>query len=300
MILSELQFNTGNLEFLAKQVVEGFIIGLHKSPFHGFSVEFAEHRLYNPGDNLKHVDWKVFGKRDKMFVKRFEEETNLRCCIAIDTSTSMWLAKDNISKLQFSCLGATAIMQLLRKQLDASSLCLFSNEVHYHSPVKSSERHYKSLVTEMERLLANPPENKSTDLPAVLHQLAETLPKRSLLIVFSDFMDDLEKEEDFYLALQHLKFMKQEIIIFQVGDGKQEWEFEFENRPYQFVDLETGAKLKLNPKEVRPYYLEAISAYNQRLEEHCLQYNIDLIKTDIQLDINKILETYLIKRNKLM
>ncbi|HRP89513.1 MAG TPA: DUF58 domain-containing protein [Edaphocola sp.] len=301
MKISEFQFNIGNLELLARQVVEGFIIGLHKSPFHGFSVEFAEHRLYNPGDNLKYVDWKVFGKRDKMFVKKFEEETNLKCCIAIDTSSSMWLSKqDGVSKMQFSCLAAAALMQLLRKQLDATGLCLFSDKVHFQSLVKSSERHYKTLISEMEKLLIHPPEHKATNLPAVLHQLAETLPKRSFLIVFSDFLDDPEREEEFYTALQHLKFMKQEVIVFQVGDGKQEWDFEFENRPYQFVDLETGEKLKLNPKEVRPYFLEAVNAYNKRLEAHCLQYNIDLTKVDIQLDIYKILENYLIKRNKLM
>lgn len=300
MQLSTLKFDTGNLELLARQVVEGFIIGLHKSPFHGFSVEFAEHRLYNVGDNLRHIDWKVYAKRDKMFVKKFEEETNMRCCIALDISKSMSFPKEGISKIQFASLGAAAIMQLLRKQLDASGLFLFADQVYSSTPIKSSERHYKSLITDLERLLAVPLTHTNTNLPAVLHEMADTLPQRALVVVFSDFMDDISREEEFYTALQHLKFMKQEVVIFQVGDGKKEWDFEFENRPYEFVDLETQERIKLKPAEVKQQYVVALRAYHQRLEEQCQRYNVDLVKCDTNTDMNMILQTYLLKRNKLM
>lgn len=300
MQLSSLRFDTGNLELLAKQVVEGFIIGLHKSPFHGFSVEFAEHRVYNAGDNLRHIDWKVFARRDKMFIKKFEEETNLRCRIAIDISRSMSFPETGISKIQFACLGAASIMQLLRKQLDAAGLSLFADKVYWSSPVKSSERHHKSLIVEMERLLAQDLTHSETNLPDVLHEIAETSPQRSLVILFSDFMDDISREQDFYTALQHLKFSKQEVIIFQVGDGKKEWDFEFENRPYEFVDLETQARIRLKPAEVKVQYLEALNAYHKRLEQQCLKFGIDLIRCDIHTDMEHILQSYLIRRNKLM
>ncbi|OJV54877.1 MAG: hypothetical protein BGO31_16155 [Bacteroidetes bacterium 43-16] len=300
MQLSSLRFDTGNLELLAKQVVEGFIIGLHKSPFHGFSVEFAEHRVYNAGDNLRHIDWKVFARRDKMFIKKFEEETNLRCRIAIDISRSMSFPETGISKIQFACLGAASIMQLLRKQLDAAGLSLFADKVYWSSPLKSSERHHKSLIVEMERLLAQDLTHSNTNLPDVLHEIAETSPQRSLVILFSDFMDDISREQDFYTALQHLKFSKQEVIIFQVGDGKKEWDFEFENRPYEFVDLETQARIRLKPAEVKVQYLEALNAYHKRLEQQCLKFGIDLIRCDIHTDMEHILQSYLIRRNKLM
>lgn len=300
MQLSKQSFDTGNLELLAKQVVDGFIIGLHKSPFHGFSVEFAEHRLYNPGDNLRYIDWKVYGKSDKMFVKKFEEETNLKCCIAIDSSASMHYPAQGMSKLYFSCLGAAAIMQLLKKQLDATCLQFFSNKTNWSSPVKSSERHYKMLLTEMEKLLVAPPAARQTDLPAVLHEIAETMPQRSLVIIFSDFMEDVRREQDFYNALQHLRHQKNEVIIFHVGDGDKEWNFEFDNRPYEFVDMETGERIKLKAGEVKDIYTDKIKAYHKRLYEHCIKHNIDLVSCDIKGDMNIILQQYLSKRNKLM
>lgn len=301
MQLSSYQFETGNLELLARQAVEGFIIGLHKSPFHGFSVEFAEHRLYNPGDNLRHIDWKVFGRRDKLFVKKYEEETNLRCCIALDVSASMSFGyAGGVSKIQFSALAAAAMMQLLKKQLDAAGMYLFSDKLLSGSAIKSSERHYKSLIAELEVLLSKPLTERGTNLPAVMHELAETLPRRGLVLIFSDFMNDLSQEEELYAALQHLRFMRQEVILFQVGDAQREWSFEFENRPYEFIDAETQERVRLVPADVKEAYLAQISAYHQRLEEHCLRYNIDLIRCDTHTNLNQILYSYLVKRNKMM
>ena len=301
MQLSSWQFDTGNLELLAKQAVEGFIIGLHKSPFHGFSVEFAEHSLYNHGDSLKHIDWKVYAKSDKMFTKKFEEETNLKCNIAIDISPSMAFGKENVSKIQFASLGAAAIMQLLRKQLDASGLTFFTDTIDWRSALKSSERHYKGLITELEILLANGLQGKrTTNLPMVLHELAETLAPRSLLVIFSDFLDDSERERSFVEALQHLRFMKIEVIIFHVGVGDQEWEFNFENRPYEFEDLETAEKVKLKPSDVKAFYKKEIETYFGNLQQHCTQLGIDFVPCNTQTSMNVILQSYLFRRNKLM
>lgn len=291
-----------NLELLAKQVVEGFIIGLHKSPFHGFSVEFAEHRLYNNGDPLRHIDWRVYGRTDKLFVKRYEEETNLRCCIAIDTSSSMYFPKDDnkLSKLEFSCVAGAGLMQLLKRQLDASALALFDSEVRYMSQVRSAHSHYRLLVHQMEELLKKESLNATTDAANALHTIAEQMHKRSLIIVFSDMMDDVEKAEDLFSALQHLKFNKHEVILFHVLDGEKEISFEFENRPYEFVDLETGDKVRLQPQQVKDQYLEQMAAFKQEVENRCHQYKIDYVPTDLSQPVEQVLHAFLLKRNKLL
>lgn len=290
-----------NLELIAKQVVEGFIIGLHKSPFHGFSVEFAEHRLYNPGDNLRHVDWKVYGRNDRMFVKKFEEETNLRCCVAIDTSASMYYPADgNMNKLQFSCIAAACLFELFKKQLDASSLGLFDESLHELTAARSGQRHNRMLTTQLEQLLHKPSSGKKTNATAALHQIAERLHQRSLVILFSDMADTPDDPEAFFSALQHLRYNKHEVILFHVGDGHKEWQFNFENRPYEFVDMENGEVLKLNPADIKDEYLRRITAYRQALENRCHQYRIDLVDCDIKEPVEQVLYRYLLKRNKMM
>lgn len=289
-----------NLELIARQVVEGFIIGLHKSPFHGFSVEFAEHRLYNSGDNLKYVDWKVYGRNDKMFVKKFEEETNLRCCIAIDTSASMFFPEEGTSKLHYSCVAAACLLYLFKKQLDAGALALFNEELYTLTNARSGIRHYRMLMTELERLLQQPNNNRKTNAPEALHQIAERLHQRSLVIVFSDMPDSPEKGEELLSALQHLRYNKHEVILFHVVDGKQELEFDYDNRPYEFVDMETKDTLKINPSDIREEYLSRMSAYRKNLENHCLQYRIDLVTCDMREPVEEVLNRYLLKRNKMM
>lgn len=289
-----------NLELIARQVVEGFIIGLHKSPFHGFSVEFAEHRLYNPGDNLKHVDWKVFGRSDKMFVKRFEEETNLRCCIAIDTSSSMLFPDEDNNKLQFSIVAASAICELLKRQLDAFSLALFDETLYELTPVHSGQVHFRRMITRLEQLLHYQPQQKRTNAPEVLHQLAERLHRRSLVMVFSDMPDQPGHAEELFSALQHLRYNKHEVIMFHVGEGTQEWEFAFENRPYEFVDMETGDSLKLNPADFIEEYRKKYNEYRVQLEDQCHKYHIDLVPCDIREPVDQVLYRYLLKRNKMM
>lgn len=290
------------LELVARQVVEGFIIGLHKSPFHGFSVEFAEHRLYNPGDALRHVDWKVYGRTDKLFVKRFEEETNLRCCLVIDTSSSMHFPQSEkmLNKLQFAALASASLLQLLKRQLDAAALALFDEDIYYMSQCRSAHSHYRLLTSELEKTLKYAAPNKHTNAAKALHQVAEQMHKRSLIVVFSDMMDDADNIEELFSALQHLKYNKHEVILFHITEGKQELDFEFENRPYEFVDMESGDKIKLQPQQVKEQYTSRMKAYRQMIEDRCHQYRIDRVPVDLSEPVEQVLYSFLLKRNKLL
>lgn len=290
-----------NIEFLASQVVEGFIIGLHKSPFHGFSVEFAEHRLYNSGDNLKHIDWKVYGRVDKLFIKKYEEETNLRCQMVIDTSSSMLFPEDTgkPNKLQFSCLAAASIIKILKKQLDAVGLSLFDSSLSLHTPCKSTTVHHKMLMTELEKQLQNKASNQSTNAANVLHQIADTIHKRSLIIIFSDMLDRISDANELFDALQHLKYNKHEVILFHVQDGTYEVDFAFENRPYEFIDLESGERLRMNSLQMKNDYVEKMKNYRSDLLLKCGQFGIDVVNANTNDGYEKILTSYLIKRNKM-
>ncbi|MBC7553977.1 MAG: DUF58 domain-containing protein [Taibaiella sp.] len=291
-----------NLELLARHVVEGFIIGLHKSPFHGFSVEFAEHRLYNQGDPLRHIDWRVFGRTDKLFIKRFEEETNLRCCLVIDTSSSMQFPRDEkkLSKLQFSCVASASLLQLLKRQLDAAALVLFDQEVNYFSQCRSANSHYRLLTNELQKVVNYTTENKPTNTAAALHLVAEQMHKRSLVVIFSDMMDDADNIESLFAALQHLKYNKHEVILFHVMDGAQEINFDFENRPYEFVDMETGDKIKLQPQQIKEQYQERMKEFRKMVEDKCHQYQVDRVSVDLSQPVDQVLHSFLMKRNKLM
>ncbi|MEL6390356.1 MAG: DUF58 domain-containing protein [Bacteroidota bacterium] len=294
-----------NLEMLAKKVVEGFIIGLHKSPFHGFSVEFAEHRLYNPGEGTKNIDWKVYARTDKLFVKRYEEETNLRCQIVVDTSSSMYFPKDikvknlEVNKLQFSALAAASLMNLLKRQRDAFGLSLFDSKLHAHTQARSSSTHYKLLLSYLENEIQNSHLDKSTSTAQVLHEIAERVHKRSLIVIFSDFFDQHDDQNDLYAALQHLNYNKHEVVVFHVYDRPLEVEFEFEDRPHLFIDMETGEQIRLQSNELKKAYTEKIKNRQEAIVQKCLQYNIDYVPTSIRDGFYPILRNYLIKRQKL-
>src|ERR1700709_1225622 len=237
-----------NLELLARQVVEGFITGLHQSPFHGFSVEFAEHRLYNNGESVKNIDWKLLARTDKLFVKQFEEETNLRCFLLLDTSSSMNFPDRGVNKLQFSIYAVASLMYLFKKQRDAFGLCLFSDKVDWISPVKSASTHLFYLYAELEKLYNNPKVNTTTNITNVLHHIAEEIHQRSLVIIFSDMLEnnlDSEKMQALFAAIQHLKYNKHEVVIFNINDKQKELDFDFDNRPHHFVDMESGENIKV-------------------------------------------------------
>jgi len=294
----------GNLELLARQVVEGFIIGLHKSPFHGFSVEFAEHRLYNPGESTKNIDWKIYARTDKLFSKKFEEETNLRCQIVIDASSSMYFPEmspenNGLNKLRFSALAAASLMNMLKRQRDAFGLSVFDEEVRINTKCKSSTAHNRLLLTHLEQLIREPNLHKKTSAAHTLHQIAESIHKRSLVIIFSDMFEQGDNVDELLSALQHLKYNKHEVILFHVTDKSKEVEFEYDNRPYMFVDMETGESIKLRSNEVKERYKEQMDKLLNQLRMKCLQYKIDFIPTDIQDGYRSILQSYLVKRRKM-
>lgn len=292
-----------NLEFIAREIVEGFITGLHRSPFHGFSVEFAEHRLYNQGESTKHIDWKLFARTEKLFVKRYEEETNLRSQIVIDTSSSMVFPFDEPlqSKLAFSVYSAAALIYLLRKQRDAVGLSLFTDKIDLQTPARLSLTHANILFNHLSKLLQSDfhEAQRKTALAESLHQIAESIHKRSLVILFSDLLFSAG-HENLFAALQHLKHNKHEVILFHVIDKKREMNFEFKNRPYRFVDMESGKNVKLNPNEVRSHFTESMDKHFQEIKLKCLQYKIDLIEADINQNFDQVLLAYLIKRGKLV
>ncbi|WP_319591398.1 DUF58 domain-containing protein [uncultured Draconibacterium sp.] len=294
-----------NLGLVAHEVVEGFITGLHRSPFHGFSVEFAEHRLYNQGESTKHVDWKLFARTDKLFVKQYEEETNLRCQLVVDTSSSMLFPytkgkKHLHNKLAFSVYTAAALIYLMRKQRDAVGLTLFSDEIEFHSSPRISSVNAEVMYGKLSELIQ--PENaglrKTTNTTQVLHQIAENIHKRSLVIIFSDMLDS-SKNDELFSALQHLRYNKHEVILFHVTDHSLEREFDFSNRPHKFVDLESGQVVKFNPSEVKQHYTSTVSDYFEDLKVKCGQYQIDLAEADINKDFKEVLFSYLVKRKKL-
>jgi uncharacterized protein (DUF58 family) len=289
----------GNLELLAKQLVEGFITGLHKSPYHGFSVEFAEHRPYNTGESTRHIDWKVLARTDRLFTKRFEEETNLRCTILIDNSSSMYYPREGYGKITFSLMAAAAIAFLLQRQRDAVGYCTFSDKIEEQSPVKSTGSHLHKLLLGLQRILNDSGSGRGTSLPEVLHQIANQIHNRSMVVLFSDMLDKEENVQEILTALHHLRHNQHEVLLFHVTDLRTELEFEFEERPYEFVDLETRERLKLHPSEVRKQYLNRVAAYLQDLKMRCGQFKIDFIEADIRSDFDRILAAYLIKRAKM-
>ncbi|MGC9331919.1 MAG: DUF58 domain-containing protein [Bacteroidales bacterium] len=291
-----------HMELIAKHVVEGFLTGLHKSPYHGFSVEFAEHRQYNKGEPTKHIDWKLYARSDKLFVKRYEEETNLRAHLIIDISSSMLfpLKEKRINKLTYSVYVAAALIYLMKRQRDAVGISLFDEKVRMHTDARLSQVHLSYLYNEMRQLISPDfqPEKRKTSAAESLNILAEQIKKRSLIILFSDMFSE-EDTDELFSALQHLRFNKHEVILFHVTDHELEQEFEFSNRPHKFIDLETGKQVRLNPNEVREQYKKQSHALVSELKTRCGQYQIDFVEADIRQDFTEVLQAYLLKRTRL-
>jgi uncharacterized protein (DUF58 family) len=292
----------GNIELLAKQVVEGFITGLHKSPFHGFSVEFAEHRLYNKGESTRHIDWKLYGRTDKLFTKKYEEETNLRCQIVIDGSSSMYFPQNgSITKYEFSVYAAASFIELLKKQRDAIGLSIITDKVEFHTQAKSSPAHHRYLYSELEKRLVSYEEDKrkNTNIVQSLHDIAELSHRRSLIVIFSDLLDDPSKADELFQAVEHMRHNKHEVILFHVVDQKMEVDFELGNRPYNLVDMETGERMKIQPAEIKEEYTKSIKKYFDELALRSLNNRIDFMPADINQGFDQVLLRYLLKRQKL-
>lgn len=293
-----------NLELLAKQVVEGFIAGMHKSPFHGFSAEFAEHKIYNQGESTRHIDWKLYAKTDKLFTKRYDDETNLRCHLIIDNSSSMHypeiksLSVDNLNKIGFSALASAALMHLLKKQRDAVGLSVYSDRYEYYAPEKGSERHHQMLLKTLGDTVKNKPENTTTDTYTFLHQIAEKIHRRSLVFLFTDMLQTLNDDDKLFEALRHLKHNKHEVVLFHVMDKQKEFDFNFTNSPKRFIDVETGDFINLYAENVKEVYTKAVSSYFKTIQMKCLQYRIKYAEADINKGFNDLLTTYLIERHR--
>ena len=304
MDLSEVKSEIKNLDLLAKQVVEGFITGIHKSPFHGFSVEFSEHKLYNKGESTRHIDWKLFAKTEKLYTKKYEEETNLRCHIIIDNSASMHYpivkkqTVDNLNKVGFSAVASASLMEILKRQRDAVGLSIYGDSYEYYAPEKGSDRHRKMLLHQLEQLLVS--ESKSsTETYKYLHEIAEKIHRRSLIFVFTDMFQPNKDNETLFEALKHLKFNKHEVILFHTYDGETEFNFNFDNNPKKFVDVETGEEINIYAENIREKYTALVGDYFKELKNKCLQYKIDYIPVDICKGYNAVLAAYLISRKKI-
>ena len=296
-----------HLELLANQVVEGFISGMHKSPFHGFSAEFAEHKLYNVGESTKHIDWKLFAKTDRLYTKRFEEETNLRCHIIIDNSSSMHYPKLKESqnfyenKIGFSVLASAVLMNLLKKQRDAVGLSVFSDKYEYYAPEKGSDRHHRMILNTLEGLLVKPIEQKTTDTVTFLHQIAEKIHRRSMIILFTDMFQsglDSSGDESLFNALQHLKHNKHKVVLFHVVDAKTELNFDFDNVPKKFIDVETGEEVAVFADNVKEEYEKKVEKYFKKLALTCSQNRIKYIPVSVDESFEKIMMTYLVEKQK--
>ncbi|WP_408049879.1 DUF58 domain-containing protein [Tenacibaculum halocynthiae] len=294
-----------NLELHAKQVVEGFITGMHKSPFHGFSVEFSEHKLYNKGESTRHIDWKLFAKTEKLYTKKYEEETNLRCHIIIDNSASMHYpiiekqTINNLNKVGYSAVASACLMDILKKQRDAVGLSIYSDKYEYYAPEKGSERHRKMILNQLETLI-NSTSKSSTHTYEYLHEIAEKIHRRSLIFLFTDMFQTTKDNEELFDALRHLKHNKHEVVLFHTYDKELEFSFNFGNSPKKFIDVETGEEINLYAENVQQKYTELTNVFFKNLKNKCLQYKIDYIPVNIHEGYNDILTSYLISRRKFL
>ena len=294
-----------NLELLARQIVEGFITGIHKSPFHGFSVEFSEHKLYNKGESTRHIDWKLFAKTEKLYTKKYEEETNLRCHIIIDNSASMHypVAKEQqinqLNKVGFSAVASACLMEVLKRQRDAVGLSIFADSYQYYAPEKGSDRHRKMILHQLEKLVTGN-SDATTETYQYLHEIAEKIHRRSLIFLFTDMFQTNIDEEKMFEALRHLKYNKHEVVLFHTFDMKTELNFDFENSPKKFVDVETGETVNLFAENIKENYSKLVDSYFKELKNKCLQYKISYVPVNIQQGVYQVLTTYFLSRRKMM
>ena len=294
-----------NLELLAHQIVEGFITGIHKSPFHGFSVEFSEHKLYNKGESTRHIDWKLFAKTEKLYTKKYEEETNLRCHIIIDNSASMHypLIKEQqinqLNKVGFSAVASACLMEILKRQRDAVGLSIFADSYQYYAPEKGSDRHRKMILYQLEKLVTGN-SGTATETYQYLHEIAEKIHRRSLIFLFTDMFQTNIDEEKMFEALRHLKYNKHEVVLFHTYDMKTELNFDFENSPKKFVDVETGETVNLFADNIKENYTKLVDSYFKELKNKCLQYKISYVPVDIQQGVHQVLTSYFLSRQKMM
>ncbi len=289
------------MELRARLIVEGFITGLHKSPYHGFSVEFAEHRPYNPGDEIRHVDWKVFAKTDRYYLKQYEEETNLRHYVVLDTSPSMrYRHAIELSKLAYGSHLAAALHFLMVKQRDATGLIAFDDKVHTLIRPKSTQGFLRQLLATLEQLNSLPTGDTRTSAAAVLNEIAERIARRSLVVVITDLFENITEHDALLKALRHLRYRGHEVLVFHVLESATERRFQFPDVPMVFRDMETGEEISLQPAQLKENYEEAVQAFSERFRRQCRAYNVDFVELDTAEPYDTALLAYLNKRKKLL
>lgn len=290
-----------NMEMRARLIVEGFITGLHKSPYHGFSVEFAEHRPYNPGDELRHVDWKVYAKTDRYYVKQYEEETNLRHYVVLDTSASMrYRHAQSLSKLEYGSYLAAALHYLMLKQRDATGLIAFDEDLHTLIPPRSTPGYARLLLSHLERINREPEdEHTRTGAARTLHEVAERIDRRSMVVVITDLFENVSRHDELLKALKHLRYRRHEVLVFHTLEAETERRFRFPDRPVQLQDVETGESLTVQPGQLRQDYEAAVEAFSERFRRRCMEYDIDFVELDTQESYDTALMAYLNKRRRL-
>ena len=290
-----------NMELRARLIVEGFITGLHRSPYHGFSVEFAEHRPYNPGDELRHVDWKVYAKTDRYYIKQYEEETNLRHHVVLDTSPSMrYKGEADLSKLEYGAYLAAALHNLMLKQRDATGLIGFDETVHTVRPPKATPGYLRQLLVTLEQMVDQEPTERRTSAAAALDEVAERIGRRSLVVVITDLFENIGAHEDLLKSLRHLRHRGHEVIVFHVLEGQTERRFSFPDRPMLFRDVETGEEVTLQPSQLREHYEEAVGNFTEHFRRSCLEHDIDFAELDTNAPYDEALMAYLNKRGRLV
>lgn len=299
----QLLHQLASLDIKARQMVEGFISGLHKSPYFGFSVEFAEHRPYHPGDELKHVDWKAYAKSERHYVKQYEEETNLRCTILLDISQSMQFKYFGYwTKLQYATHFAAALMYLMQKQRDACGLVTFDDQIRGFWPAKSSYTHLQYLFRQMDPFTVEmgAQEERLTASASVIHEVAERLPRRSLVVILSDLFENVEHHETLLSALKHLRHRHHEVVLFHILERRSERNLDFPDRKYLFKDMETGAVMDVLPVQVREDYKKQMAAYVRSFKIACSNAHIDFEEIDTESPFELALMAYLNKRKRSM
>ena len=279
-----------SISMRAKMVVEGYIIGQHRSPYHGFSVEFAEHRSYEPGDEIRHIDWKLYGKTNRLYVKRYEEETNLRAHLILDTSKSMAYTSGAVSKLEYGSYLLAAISYLMIRQQDAAGVVLFDENIRSFIPPKSNPSHLNALLNTLD--IESPGED--TRIEPVLHEMAERIKKRGLVIIISDLFDD---PENIMSGLKHFRHSKQEVILFHILD-RNELEFDFNSRT-KFVDMESGEEITTDPWHVKNEYKNLIIELQDYYKSECRLNLIDYVPLFTDDSLDKGLSEYFNKRQRL-
>ena len=306
MIDNPNKFDIIKLDLIAKTAVEGFLTGLHSSPFHGFSVEFAEHKFYNTGDDIKNIDWKLFARTKKLYIKKYQEETNLRCHFLIDTSSSMFYSKKELdktkSKIYFSILSSLSLMNLLNRQRDAVGLSLFSQNLDFFLKPSLGTKQKRIILTEFDKLINDfsIESSKKTDLIKSINLVSERIKKRSLIIIFTDLLNYQQNLNDLFSSINNLKFKKHEVIIFRTLEKDTEMSFDFPNKKYSFKDLESLDEILIDSTEIRNDYVKEMNVFTDQIKLGCLKYKIDLFDIDINEDLKNVLNSYLLKRKKML